>query len=49
MGALEGAEFDAMFHVTEASAEFGRIVAADGLKPALAWRDDPFVSIGGRS
>lgn len=47
--ALEGAEFDAMFHVTQASAEFGRIVAADGLQSALAWRDDPFVSIGGHA
>ena len=46
--ALEGAEFDAMFHATEASAEFGRIVATEGLHPALAWRDDPFVSIGGQ-
>ena len=42
LGALEGAEFDAMFHLTEARAEFG-------LETALAWRDGPFASIGGRS
>ncbi|OUZ10137.1 hypothetical protein BHE97_08765 [Aeromicrobium sp. PE09-221] len=43
LGALEGAEFDAMFHVTPASEEFGRIVADQGLKAALAWRDAAFV------
>ncbi len=42
LGALEGAEFDAMFHVTPASGEFGRIVAEQGLKAALTWRDGAF-------
>lgn len=42
LGALEGAEFDAMFHSTAASSEFGRIVADQGLKAALAWRDASF-------
>lgn len=42
LGALEGAEFDAMFHVTPTSEEFGRIVADAGLKSALDWRDGPF-------
>lgn len=42
LGALEGAEFDALFHVTPASTEFGRISGSRGLREALAWRDDPF-------
>jgi enoyl-CoA hydratase len=42
LGALEGADFDAMFHLTPASAEFGRISGAQGLKTALAWRDAGF-------
>lgn len=42
LGALEGAEFDAMFHETAASNEFGRIVYEHGLKAALAWRDADF-------
>jgi enoyl-CoA hydratase/carnithine racemase len=42
LGALEGADFDAMFHVTPASAAFGRIAGRDGLRSALRWRDAPF-------
>jgi len=42
LGALEGADFDAMFHVTPASVEFGRIAGRDGLRGALRWRDQPF-------
>ncbi|HEY8532623.1 MAG TPA: enoyl-CoA hydratase-related protein [Micromonospora sp.] len=42
LGALEGAEFNAMFHVTPASVEFGRIVASQGIRAALAWRDGAF-------
>ena len=42
LGALEGADFDAMFHVTPASAEFGRIAGRDGLHRALEWRDEAF-------
>jgi hypothetical protein len=37
-----GPGFDAMFHVTPASAEFGRITARDGLRSALNWRDAAF-------
>jgi enoyl-CoA hydratase len=42
LGALEGADFDAMFHVTPASVEFGRIAGRDGIRSALHWRDEPF-------
>jgi enoyl-CoA hydratase len=42
LGALEGADFDAMFHLTPASTEFGRIASRDGLRSALAWRDGAF-------
>ena len=42
LGALEGADFDAMFHVTPASIEFGRIAGRDGVRSALSWRDQPF-------
>ena len=44
LGALEGAEFDALFHLTRASEEFGRIAAAEGLRAALRWRDAGFAS-----
>lgn len=40
--AAEGAEFDAIYHETPAFREFGRISNEQGLKSALAWRDDPF-------
>jgi enoyl-CoA hydratase len=42
LAALEGADFDAMFHVTPASTEFGRIAGRDGVRTALAWRDEAF-------
>lgn len=42
LGALEGADFDAMLHVTPASAEFGRIAGRDGIRGALRWRDAAF-------
>jgi enoyl-CoA hydratase len=42
LGALEGAEFDAMFHATPASVEFGRIAGAQGVREALRWRDQPY-------
>jgi enoyl-CoA hydratase len=42
LGALEGADFDAMFHVTPASIEFGRIAGRDGMRGALHWRDQAF-------
>jgi enoyl-CoA hydratase len=42
LAASEGADFDAMFHVTAASTEFGRIAAADGIHSALQWRDGAF-------
>ncbi len=40
--AAEGAEFDAIYHETASFREFGRIAAEQGLKSALAWRDEPF-------
>jgi enoyl-CoA hydratase len=40
--AAEGAEFDAIYHETQAAKEFNRIAQEQGLKSALAWRDDPF-------
>ena len=40
--AAEGAEFDAIYHETPAAKEFNRIAQEQGLKTALAWRDDPF-------
>jgi enoyl-CoA hydratase len=40
--AAEGAEFDAIYHETASFREFGRIAAEQGLKAALAWRDEPF-------
>jgi enoyl-CoA hydratase len=44
LAALEGAEYDAIFHLTPASAEFGRRSREDGLREALAWRDQPFAT-----
>ena len=44
LAALEGAEFDAIAHLTPSMAEFGRRVANDGLRAALAWRDGPYTS-----
>ncbi|HEY7295941.1 MAG TPA: enoyl-CoA hydratase-related protein [Dehalococcoidia bacterium] len=41
-GAAEGAEFDAIYHETPAAHEFARIAREQGLKAALAWRDNPF-------
>ncbi len=42
LAAAEGAEFDAIYHETEAAKEFGRIAREQGLRAALAWRDGPF-------
>jgi enoyl-CoA hydratase/carnithine racemase len=42
LAALEGAEYDAIFHLTPAMAEFGRRSREDGLRAALAWRDGPY-------
>jgi enoyl-CoA hydratase len=42
LAALEGAEFDTLFHGTHASKEFGRIAGSDGLRQALRWRDAPY-------
>jgi len=44
LAAFEGAEFDAIAHLTPSMAEFGRRVANDGLRAALAWRDGPYTS-----
>lgn len=38
-----GVEFDALAHQTRSALEFGRIAREDGLKSAVAWRDDPYV------
>jgi enoyl-CoA hydratase len=46
--AAEGAEFDAIYHETPAFGEFGRIAGTQGLKSALAWRDEPFGDGHGR-
>jgi enoyl-CoA hydratase len=42
VAALEGAEFDAIAHLTPAFKEFGRRTNEDGLRAALAWRDGPY-------
>jgi len=42
LAALEGAEYDAIFHMTPAMTEFSRRSHEDGLRSALAWRDGPF-------
>jgi enoyl-CoA hydratase len=42
LAALEGAEYDAIFHLTPANAEFGRRSREGGLREALAWRDGPY-------
>jgi enoyl-CoA hydratase len=41
---LAGAEFDAIYHLTPATAEFSKIAAEQGLASALGWRDEPFES-----
>ena len=41
LAAFEGAEYDAIAHMTPSMAEFGRRVNTDGLRAALAWRDGP--------
>ncbi|MFT3853420.1 MAG: enoyl-CoA hydratase-related protein [Ilumatobacteraceae bacterium] len=42
--AFEGADFDAIAHLTPSFAEFLRRTDADGLRAALAWRDGPFTN-----
>jgi enoyl-CoA hydratase len=42
LAAMEGAEYDAIFHMTPAAAEFGRRSREHGLRAALDWRDGPF-------
>jgi enoyl-CoA hydratase len=44
LAAMEGAEYDSIYHVTPAYAEFRRRASTDGLRSALAWRDDPFAT-----
>ncbi|HET7737992.1 MAG TPA: enoyl-CoA hydratase-related protein [Tepidiformaceae bacterium] len=41
-GAAEGAEFDAIYHMTPSFAEFSQIAREKGLKAALEWRDAKF-------
>jgi enoyl-CoA hydratase len=40
--AMEGAEFDAIYHETASFSEFSKIASEQGFKTALAWRDEPF-------
>ena len=42
LAALEGAEYDAICHMTPVSAEFSRRSGEDGLRSALEWRDKPY-------
>lgn len=42
LAAFEGAEFDAIAHLTPSMAEFGRRVANDGLRAALDWRNSAY-------
>jgi enoyl-CoA hydratase len=42
LAAMEGAEYDAIFHMTPAAAEFSRRSRGEGLRAALDWRDGPF-------
>ena len=42
LAAFEGAEFDAIAHLTPSMAEFGRRTNTEGLRAALAWRDEPY-------
>jgi enoyl-CoA hydratase len=42
VAALEGAEYDSIFHLTPSLKEFGRRTQEEGLRAALAWRDGPF-------
>ena len=44
LAALEGAEFDSIFHLTPAMKEYGRRTRDDGLRAALAWRDGPYAT-----
>ena len=44
LAAFEGAEYDAIAHMTPSMAEFGRRVNTDGLRAALAWRDGPYTT-----
>ncbi len=38
----EGADFDAIFHEASSMARFNELAGNEGLKAALAWRDDPY-------
>ncbi len=42
LAAMEGAEYDSIFHMTPAAAEFSRRSREEGLRAALEWRDGPF-------
>lgn len=42
LAALEGADFDAIFHETPALARFTEITDQQGLRAALDWRDGPY-------
>ena len=43
-GAYEGADFDAIAHLSPASHEFARRSREEGLRSALTWRDGPYAT-----
>jgi enoyl-CoA hydratase len=44
LAAYEGADFDAIAHLTPASHEFARRTNTEGLRAALTWRDGPYAT-----
>jgi enoyl-CoA hydratase len=42
LAAMEGAEYDAIFHMAPSYSEFTRRSREEGLRAALDWRDGPF-------
>jgi enoyl-CoA hydratase len=44
LAAYEGADFDAIAHLTPASHEFARRTNEEGLRAALTWRDGPYAT-----
>jgi enoyl-CoA hydratase len=40
----EGADYDAIYHVSPSGIEFGRRTQEEGLRAALAWRDGPYAT-----
>jgi enoyl-CoA hydratase len=40
----EGADFDAIYHISPSGVEFGRRAGEEGLRAALAWRDNAYAT-----